>query len=614
MATILKFVDETGATRLDLNSTSGFVLGRGLDVGSPDLDQAWFRSVEGALPYGETVGSAMMRIPIRMTTQASAAAMKTLIDSLNTELNRETNIIEYRPNGLASSYFLDTFRAPLTSLRRGDDAPDPFTMLQDAREITLLIPREPYARQASTNLLNASSMTAVVDSFEAKVNNPGTMPSPTKLTVAVAAAAAEGVQLRAVAKNFTSEAIADEFATLYSREAEDGTLGTNTASSADANASGGDFARTTYAATGYSRERVEVVFTPGSANAKKALEGEYDVYAVVRLTEGSEQTLQLRSGLRSSDPLDNVHEPVTLDATDANAAMWVPVKLGRVEYTTNTEKLVLQLWAQLDVQPGSAVLDTDYFYLQPVGSKVVTAGTMGWRAGKAASERFNGDELVTPTDPGSLTAGTINENGLVLDADTEAGGLQPNAGTTYPAGRLVVTARVTVKDQSGDKTELGVLRLRNITDGTTVASRKIYSKKNRKEWEHEIEIAYTTDAAKAYQAQVAFTKASPDPGQKIIVNEIKTRMIRVVGNGDSFVVDAVDPENDGLWSSSLKVAHLPVSTHLTLEPGWNTVLVQMAEWSGLVYQQDVDEREPLAKIVQTRAYTVTLDVTPMHPA
>jgi hypothetical protein len=479
---------------------------------------------------------------------------------------------------------------------------------------TLDLLREPFLREAPVELLEAGAMTNEVGMFAAKVFNPGTMPSPAKLTVVVPDVAAEGVQLRVATKPHDSEAIADAHLALYSVEAEDGTVGTNTANEIDANASGGNFTRTTYAAVGYSRERVEVIVVPPTANAKAALEGEHDVYAIVRITEASEQTLGLKSGLRSVNPLDNTHDPVTLDAKDANSEMWVPVRLGRIEYTTNADELVWQLWAQLDEQPGAAVLDVDYFVLMPIGTKVITAGVMGWRAGRAAVERYRGDELVTPTSPAGLTAGTVKESGVVLDANDEAVGTQPNAGTPYPAGRLVVTARVTVKDQSGDRNELGVLRLRNITDGTTDVSRKIYSKKNRKEWETEVEIALSTNAAKLYQAQVEATNIDPDASQKIVVEELRTRFVRVVGDGDSFVLDADEPKNDGVWADGVKVAHLPAITHLTLEPGWSTVLIQMGEWSGLAYHSDVDEREPLAKIVQERDFEATLEVTPMHPA
>ena len=133
--------------RLDLNSTTGFTLVRRLSLGVPELRQNWLSQsgVDGAVQYAASVGIATMQIPVLLRAQASAAAMKTLVDSLNTELNRSTNIIEYQPTGWPNAYFFDTYRAPLTSLRRGEDIPDPFAMLMDVRPIVLTIPRAPYA-------------------------------------------------------------------------------------------------------------------------------------------------------------------------------------------------------------------------------------------------------------------------------------------------------------------------------------------------------------------------------------------------------------------------------------------------------------------------------------
>ena len=44
-------------------------------------------------------------------------------------------------------------------------------------------------------------------------------------------------------------------------------------------------------------------------------------------------------------------------------------------------------------------------------------------------------ELVTPTNPAGLTAGTVSGDFLILDTANDAGGAPPNTGLGWPAGR-----------------------------------------------------------------------------------------------------------------------------------------------------------------------------------
>lgn len=152
MATILRFVDPAthSTVRLDLNSTSGFQLLRGLDLGSPDIEEETLsqQPFDGEEVTASRRPRVQMSIPVRMTTQASVAAMKTLYDLLAIELDRATNAIEYRPSGAAASYFFTTYRAPIPSLTRGEDSPAPFFLLADPRPMVLAIMRDPQATGA----------------------------------------------------------------------------------------------------------------------------------------------------------------------------------------------------------------------------------------------------------------------------------------------------------------------------------------------------------------------------------------------------------------------------------------------------------------------------------
>lgn len=150
MSTILRFVaaNETTVT-LDLNSTTGFKLGRGFQLGTPPEEQAWLtqQPYDGATLAATRTDITIMSVPLVLMPQATWAAVKTLFDALAVELRRNTNIIEFRPHGAAASYFIDTYRAPVPSLFRGVDLQSVAHRLWDA-EIPVLIPRHPVLRGA----------------------------------------------------------------------------------------------------------------------------------------------------------------------------------------------------------------------------------------------------------------------------------------------------------------------------------------------------------------------------------------------------------------------------------------------------------------------------------
>lgn len=156
MATRLRFVSSAGVVRLDLNSATGFALGRGLDIGIPELRRGWLfqDGVDGSLAHSESIGPATMVVPIFLRTQVTAAAMKTLLDTLNVELNRRTNILEYQPDGWSTTYFLDTYRASLAAMHRGGDGQSPFMLLRSNEPVTLAIARAPYAGSTVAGIRN----------------------------------------------------------------------------------------------------------------------------------------------------------------------------------------------------------------------------------------------------------------------------------------------------------------------------------------------------------------------------------------------------------------------------------------------------------------------------
>lgn len=156
MSKILRFVaDDETTVRLELNAgPPGFILGRGFDLGIGETQMEWLeqKGVNGAVLASTGRPPTQMVVPLILPKQTTVAAMITLIENLNTELDRRFNILEFRPSGTAASYFIDTYRSPLVSLFRGEDVPAPETLLMDPKPIPVTIWRHPIMRGAGTTV------------------------------------------------------------------------------------------------------------------------------------------------------------------------------------------------------------------------------------------------------------------------------------------------------------------------------------------------------------------------------------------------------------------------------------------------------------------------------
>lgn len=154
MATVLRFEDGAGVLRLDLNSATGFEFGRGLDLGTYDIEHSWLSQVPhpGAISAAQRRPIVEMRLPLILKPQANFGAMSALMTTLATELDRATNIIKFQPDGAAAPWYIDTYRAPIPTLIRGQDAPPVWSLLLDPVEMQLVIPRKPVLRGASSYL------------------------------------------------------------------------------------------------------------------------------------------------------------------------------------------------------------------------------------------------------------------------------------------------------------------------------------------------------------------------------------------------------------------------------------------------------------------------------
>lgn len=144
VAAYLAYVDGIGAgraERLNLSNPAGWQYLR-LDLGVRDLEQTKLSQ----MPYdGDYVADSRRpnrkcRMELLLQPQDDWTDLVALRNSLEQELDRETNILEYRfpytTGGVVpDSFFIYTERAPIPALLRGQDGPNPARWMRDLPSI-----------------------------------------------------------------------------------------------------------------------------------------------------------------------------------------------------------------------------------------------------------------------------------------------------------------------------------------------------------------------------------------------------------------------------------------------------------------------------------------------
>lgn len=130
MSTIFRWVDPSNnaSVTLDMNllagaPTDGFGVLGDVDLGTVPLESTLLHQAPhaGAVQTGMRRGVAQARFRLRLahSTRSGYAA---LMEALRTELLRSPGCIEYRPDGLASSYFIDTLASDIPTSLHGQEA------------------------------------------------------------------------------------------------------------------------------------------------------------------------------------------------------------------------------------------------------------------------------------------------------------------------------------------------------------------------------------------------------------------------------------------------------------------------------------------------------------
>lgn len=147
---IFRFVDAVGgATRLDLLDENGWMLHRGFDIGQEGIEKVYLAQppYTGATLAASYRGIVTMTIALSLMKQATRLDMKTKMAALATELDRNTNYLEFRPTGFTAeglgSYYALTYQSNIPTLLRSVPHPSSFKALQSVTPIVLSLDRDP---------------------------------------------------------------------------------------------------------------------------------------------------------------------------------------------------------------------------------------------------------------------------------------------------------------------------------------------------------------------------------------------------------------------------------------------------------------------------------------
>lgn len=365
-------------------------------------------------------------------------------------------------------------------------------------------------------------------------------------------------------------------------QAESGTLTNDTSSVADAGASGGNVARTTYATNPTvmaKRDRINLT------TLLETLRGYWDVYVRVKATAAAKHILQLRSGSSAADPAPYSSGEVAHDASNASSFGAVMKRLGAIYVPLDPEvslaALAYELWSRRESGTGS--LDWDYVTFVPTDPEFMA--TLVLVPAADAEERWLGKDLVTPyTNPGGATAGSVSGNDMNLNAATEGAGTPPNAGLVWGVGRHKVTFSINGVINPATQTRAFTLRVRNITDSTDAVTRN-YSGSQP----DELEVEFDGVAGKAYQAQAVVTSIS---AATLLIHEVRHNFVAALGQNEQVRLDPGrrPPAVEKLDAGGKLLSFLDVQGGVLgwFPPGLSVVYVAVQDTASMGYTEPSD--------------------------
>lgn len=439
----------------------------------------------------------------------------------------------------------------------------------------------------------------------------GTAPAPVRLKVvptdSAAAVTAARIGVRSSAGIAGRSRLADFLnGTKYGQCESSGNgwtvaLGTDTTSTADADASGGNMAQCTYSS---SPELIAPRVYLTRTTLLESLGRSVLVVLRAKATAASKHTIQMHWGPSTGAAVYSA-DPVVLDLTAETGTFgYTDIPLGVITLPDDPAALPgglgIELWSGRDSGTGNLRFDAVTFVGLDGSAALVTVPG-------GSDAVYAGQYMTTPgyklaADP-TWTAGSKSGDDWIGDAVLESCGLGTNSGTVYGVGRWRFSFHGFCAPEYG-ATLVWSCRVVNVTDGTVVASQVGASVMGYYTYDLEIDGV----AGKAYQAQVII---SSDTGSSRTIYLTWIRVSNVPAVKQNEAIRSAPDRRGGPLVEKLDTSGLPVAVlqadgavPLVLPPGLSVVTLGLGDKPPGLY--------PAPEAVLARAATVSADYTPRY--
>lgn len=494
-----------------------------------------------------------------------------------------SGVLVWQPDGQDEPLYIDYLPSSVPALFRGQERGmwKLTQLLRDPDGYPLQLLREPGMRLAPTTLATSVSVSNSVGAGTVRLENPGNLPSPCKLTVAFPGSDADVVQTRVSRRSGTTDQL-DEFETFYSQDvsAVDGSCGNFWSKSWD------------------------VSINPTDENS---LIGTYRVYCIMSFDSDTQYHLQLRWGFTSINPLANREEIRDIDADDVGGRPLIEVYLGTVRFDRSVDRLRMQLWLKADDDGSDVTFDQVVLMPAGLGDQFITMSSPGWRHGTFGLEEWTGDDLVLSGNADPDVRHRSNDGELMLYDVDEMGTTRPTAGQTQPVGRHVVEFDGVVENVDRIAETVGELEV--LKNGSLLTRRLLKSRRG------ELQTRYGSDRRRictfdvetsggdqyAFAVKQTVDAATADTHRKgIHIAKIKHSFIPQVEDGYAMVGDSA--ERRAYITTAAGVRYWPLrSTGLVmLAPGVQDLVFRFGKTPPKGWD-DAYWREPLARGQATSA-------------
>lgn len=606
MQGVFRFVDpdDTSVVRLDMNAlgnTSGQGSGFGL-LGDLNMGQS---NPDDTNDYIE--------MSFRLWAKVDPATenyddLITYIDALRRELDRDVNLIEWRPEGSSVTKLIEIEKSPLPSIFYGQNKGinRVVGLLLENEGIPVTARRKKYTRSASTITTEFTGLNAPRNGVGTKhvlVENPGTAPALAKLTITPQQSGAKVVQVKVGRRskgNLTS------FENMYSFDIDDATAGADSSSGGDAESAGGTALFTSFDAIPWMRRRWRKVI---EAPDEGTVRGRYRAFVSLRGTqqEGLFE-LQLRWASGDRDPAEVSNRRIEYDGRDLEDFEFAEIDLGFINVVDS--KFTLEGWARR--LKGEGGIHWDTITLIPADEYFGVFTVPGLRGAGASRTTWRGVELYTangvPVDDASSVL-VVNNDDVRLNSE---GDKVENPGNLelLDAGRHTVRAVATVRNMNETDAKIGRLSVINGSGGE-VKGIPLRGHDKRIKVRRKKSLTFEASGSTEYRFRVELTNKPNDSNARITVHTLQHHFQRYMNPGASMIIDATK-----------KIAYLEDANDQISRVGAQGGFVELAPGSNLLIfsfgdipmpgYDDVIENQVLTRYDQGRACNVTIEVTPQY--